>query len=60
MVELADNNKYMVSRILDWEYSGFYPDYHESVRCTNCPSPYEEDDWFFYLPECVSPKLYAQ
>ncbi|KAJ5570941.1 hypothetical protein N7535_004601 [Penicillium sp. DV-2018c] len=60
MVELADNNKYTVSGILDWEYSGFYPDYYESVRCTNCITPYEEDDWFLYLPECVSPKIYAQ
>ncbi|KAJ5146105.1 uncharacterized protein N7515_000669 [Penicillium bovifimosum] len=59
MVELVDNN-YMVSGILDWEYSGFYPDYIESVRCTNCLSPYEEDDWFLYLPECVSPDIYAQ
>lgn len=59
MVELADN-KYMVSGILDWEYSGFYPDYYESVRCTNCLSPYEENDWFLYLPECVSPNNYAQ
>ncbi|CAG8088628.1 unnamed protein product [Penicillium nalgiovense] len=60
MVELDDNNKYMLSGILDWEYSGFYPDYYESVRCTNCLGPYEEDDWFLYLPECVSPKFYAQ
>lgn len=60
MVELADDNKYMVSGILDWEYSGFYPDYYESVRCTNCLGPYEEDDWFLYLPECVSPNTYAQ
>lgn len=60
MVELADNNKYMVSGILDWEYGGFYPGYYESVRCTNCLGPYEEDDWFLYLPECVSPKIYAQ
>jgi hypothetical protein len=59
MVELADN-KYMISGILDWEYSGFYPDYYESVRCTNCLSPYEEDDWFLYLPKCVSPNTYAQ
>jgi hypothetical protein len=60
MVELADNNQYMISGILDWEYSGFYPDYYESVRCTNCLSPYEEDDWFLYLPECISPNTYAQ
>jgi hypothetical protein len=31
MVMLADN-KYIISGILDWEYSGFYPDYYESVR----------------------------
>ncbi|CAG8224377.1 unnamed protein product [Penicillium olsonii] len=60
MVQLADNNKYMISGIIDWEYSGFYPDYYESVRCTNCLSPYGEDDWFLYLPECVSPSIYAQ
>jgi hypothetical protein len=60
MVALGDNNQYMISGILDWEYSGFYPDYYESVRCTNCLSPYEENDWFLYLPECVSPTVYAQ
>lgn len=59
MVELA-NNEYIISGIIDWEYSGFYPDYYESVRCTNCLSPYDEDDWFLYLPECVSPTIYAQ
>ncbi|KAJ5804563.1 uncharacterized protein N7518_000866 [Penicillium psychrosexuale] len=58
-VKLTDND-YMVSGILDWEYSGFYPDYYESVRCTNCLRPYEEDDWFLYLPDCVSPTIYAQ
>jgi hypothetical protein len=59
MVMLADN-KYIISGILDWEYSGFYPDYYESVRCTNCLGPYEEDEWFLYLPKCVSPNIYAQ
>lgn len=58
-VKLTDN-KYVISGILDWEYSGFYPDYFESVRCTTCLRPYEEDDWFLYLPECVSPKIHAQ
>lgn len=58
--QLDDNNKYVLSGILDWEYSGFYPDYYESVRCTNCLGPYEEDDWYLFLPECVSPKFYAQ
>ncbi|KAJ5927968.1 hypothetical protein N7466_006924 [Penicillium verhagenii] len=60
MVEVADNDQYMISGIIDWEYSGFYPDYYESVRCTNCLGPYEEDDWFLYLPECISPNIYTQ
>lgn len=59
IIELVDN-KYIISGIIDWEYSGFYPDYYESVRCTNCITPYEKDDWFLYLPECVSPRIYAQ
>ncbi|KAJ5585108.1 uncharacterized protein N7459_004908 [Penicillium hispanicum] len=59
VVEMTENNQYSITGILDWEYSGFYPDYYESVRCTNCLSPYEDDDWFLYLPECVSPQCYA-
>ncbi|KAJ5159281.1 uncharacterized protein N7500_008932 [Penicillium coprophilum] len=60
MVQMTENNKYTISGILDWEYSGFYPDYYECVRCTNCLSPYEEDDWFLYLPKYVSPNSYPE
>jgi hypothetical protein len=59
MVELADN-KYIISEILDWQYSGCYLDYYESVRCTNCMMPYEEDHWYLYLPDCLSPRIYVQ
>jgi hypothetical protein len=59
MVELAEN-KYIISGILDWQYSGFYLDYYESVRCTNFTIPYEEDHWYLYLPDCVSPSIYVQ
>lgn len=52
-------NQYVVSGLLDWEYSGFYPEYYEAIRCTNCITPYEEDDWFIYLPDRISPKSYA-
>jgi hypothetical protein len=58
-VQMIDGNRCIVTGLLDWEYSGFYPDYCEAVRCTNCLAPYEDDDWYLFLPECVSPKRYA-
>lgn len=59
-VAMAGDKKWNVTGLLDWEYSGFYPEYYEAVRCTNCISPYEEDDWFLFLPDCISPVRYAQ
>lgn len=51
--------KYVVSGLLDWEYSGFYPEYYEAVRSTNCLAPNELNDWYLFLPECISPKRYS-
>ncbi|KAL3465693.1 hypothetical protein BJX64DRAFT_275029 [Aspergillus heterothallicus] len=39
-------------------YGGFYPDYYEAVKCTNCLSPHEEDDCYLYLPDSNSPRKY--
>lgn len=58
VVDVADNH-YTITGILDWEYGGYYPEYYESVRCTNCLVPYEDNDWYLYLPDCVSPKRYG-
>ncbi|KAJ5180409.1 hypothetical protein N7492_003619 [Penicillium capsulatum] len=58
VVDVTDNH-YTITGILDWEYSGFYPEYYESVRCTNCLMPYEKDAWYLYLPDCVSLKRYS-
>lgn len=55
----ATDNHYTITGIIDWEYSGYYPEYYESVRSTNCLNPFGEDDWYLYLPDCVSPKLYG-
>ncbi|KAL4810247.1 hypothetical protein BDV18DRAFT_156616 [Aspergillus unguis] len=44
----------MVFRPIDWEYSGFYPEYYEAAKSTNCLSPFEEDDWYLFLPECLA------
>ncbi|KAJ9244376.1 hypothetical protein DTO169E5_1981 [Paecilomyces variotii] len=58
-VEIVDGDRYVVSGILDWEYSGFYPEYFEAIRSTNCLAPCESYDWYLYLPDCFSPKRYA-
>ena len=53
-----EQGNYSISGILDWEMSGFYPDYWESVKATNTMAPQEEDDWFLHLPACASPTTY--
>jgi aminoglycoside phosphotransferase (APT) family kinase protein len=58
-VDMDDCNQWVVTGLLDWEYSGFYPEYCEAFKCTNCIAPYEEDDWYLFLPDCISPKRYA-
>ncbi|PYH46592.1 uncharacterized protein BP01DRAFT_397112 [Aspergillus saccharolyticus JOP 1030-1] len=38
--------------------NGFYPEYYEAIRCTKCMAPYEENDWFLFIPDCISPRRY--
>lgn len=42
-VDMDDCNKWVVTGLLDWEYSGFYPEYCEAFKSTNCIVPYEDD-----------------
>lgn len=59
IVVLPDRHgNYNISGIVDWEMSGFYPDYWESVKATNTMAPQEEDDWYLHLPACASPTTY--
>lgn len=59
IVVLPDQHgNYSISGILDWEMSGFYPDYWEAVKATNTMAPQEEDDWYLHLPACASPTTY--
>ena len=59
IVVLPDvQGNYRISGILDWEMSGFYPDYWESVKATNTMAPQEENDWYLHLPACASPTTY--
>ena len=44
--------------IVDWENSGFYPAYWESIKMTNNLTPCDDDDWYLHLPKAFSPHQY--
>ncbi len=58
MVKLNENNRCVVSGVIDWEESGFYPDYHECMKPTNTYNTTEHDDWFDFLPGCIAPQTF--
>ncbi|KAL2810362.1 hypothetical protein BDW59DRAFT_177125 [Aspergillus cavernicola] len=53
-VGMAGDHGYIVTGLIDWEYSGFYPEYYEAAKSTNCLSPYEEDDWYVSISARLS------
>ncbi len=59
MVEITNSGQCLITGLLDWEYSGFYPEYYESTKSTNCLAPTEDNDWYLFLPQCISPKQYT-
>ncbi|KAJ9302758.1 hypothetical protein DTO271G3_132 [Paecilomyces variotii] len=55
----SDNpDSYIVSGIIDWEDSGFYPEYYECTTLTGNLSVVEEDDWYLYLPRTIAPSQF--
>jgi hypothetical protein len=55
LVKLNQDNVWIVTGIIDWEDSGFYPECHECTQLTRTLSVTEEDDWYLYLPASISP-----
>ncbi|KAI2888630.1 hypothetical protein CBS63078_10470 [Aspergillus niger] len=51
----SSGGQYVVTGIIDWEDSGFYPFYYECTVMTRNLSLVDEDDWYLYLPESISP-----
>lgn len=49
------SGKWAVTGIIDWECSGFYPDYWEMLKITNTMNSFEKSDWYLYLPKSLSP-----
>jgi len=52
------NGHYIVTGIIDWEDSGFYPAYYECTTLTRTLSLVDEDDWYLYLPRSISPSKF--
>ena len=57
-VEISEDETCTVTGIIDWEYSGFYPEHYESTKLTNCLATNEDNDWYRFLPPCISPHKY--
>ena len=61
LVQVCDENSYRVSGLIDWERSGWYPEWWESIKATNCLSTMtSENDWALYLPPCISLSKYRE
>lgn len=59
MVERVNGKAWEVVCIIDWEASGYYPEYWECIKATNNLTPRHDDDWYQYLPSVISPNRYA-
>lgn len=53
--DTSDDCFYEVTGIIDWESSGFYPEYHECTNLSNGQSIEKDDDWYLYAPDIISP-----
>ena len=53
--DFDSSGQYIVTGIIDWEDSGFYPFYYECTVLTRTLSLVDENDWYLYLPESISP-----
>ncbi|OJJ73694.1 hypothetical protein ASPBRDRAFT_41394 [Aspergillus brasiliensis CBS 101740] len=55
MQEPGSSGQYIVTGIIDWEDSGFYPFYYECTALTRTLSVVDNNDWYLYLPQSISP-----
>ena len=55
LARIQSDGSCLITSLIDWENSGFYPDYFECMKCTTLLTPMGTSDWFEYLPPCISP-----
>ncbi|KAJ8520296.1 hypothetical protein ONZ45_g2851 [Pleurotus djamor] len=53
MVLDAPDETVQLSGILDWETSGFYPEYWELLKALNTRSVRDDSTWWDHLPPCI-------
>ena len=53
MVVDGPDGNIKLSGILDWEWSGFYPEYWEQLKALNTRSTKDTDDWWDHLPPSI-------
>ena len=58
MVRQDPAGAWSVVALIDWETSGFYPEYWEAVKATNLLNPSDRYTWYKYIPDSISPKRY--
>ncbi|KAJ5845054.1 hypothetical protein N7534_008723 [Penicillium rubens] len=51
---------YTVTGVIDWEESGFYPEYYECATLSNGQSIDHDDDWYLYAPDSISPLRFPE
>ncbi|KAI1940907.1 hypothetical protein LOZ57_005842 [Ophidiomyces ophidiicola] len=55
IIEMGVDNTCRVTGLIDWEDSGYYPEYFECMSSTITLSSTEDTDWYDYFPPCISP-----
>jgi len=53
MVVVSRDGGISLSGILDWETSGFYPEYWEHLKAFNTRDARDESDWWSHLPPSI-------
>lgn len=56
----AADDSYTISGVVDWEISGFYPEYMESMQVLHLFDRHDKSDWYHYLPQCISPARHPE
>lgn len=62
-VDPTTPEEYVVTGIIDWEESGFYPSWFEATKVLytfNEDGRKEMQDWWQYVPACIAPASYAR
>ncbi|KAI1923417.1 hypothetical protein LOZ65_003292 [Ophidiomyces ophidiicola] len=55
IIEMGEDDTCLVPGLIDWEDSGFYPEYFECMSSTITLNSTEDTGWYDYFPPCISP-----